>query len=213
MRNPYAFGFWCLASAILVLATSVVVSAAVGAEDVKELLTAIGAWSTAAQAMTSIILLVLAVLGFNTWKRQIRYEKAMNIIWSMMASLHRVGVGFQRVATELLVSGTKRDFDVVAFLNERTLGGHLKELEEQCVWMDRVVSDNEWEWVNHAETLKTHVIRYLVQYRNVPPCSEFEFVEVMAARSPELQSVMAEFKLESSTMSNKLKTLQKSFSA
>lgn len=92
----------------------------------------VGTWSIAAQAITSLALVIFAVLGFNTWKRQVR--KGMNVVWTVMAALHRGAVSFQRVATELLVSGTPVDFDVVRYRNDRALGGYLKELEEQCVF-------------------------------------------------------------------------------
>lgn len=76
----------------------------------------VGTWSIAAQAITSLALVIFAVLGFSTWKRQVR--KGMNVVWTVMAALHRGDVSFQRVATELLVSGTPVDFDVVRYRND-----------------------------------------------------------------------------------------------
>ena len=113
MRNPYAFGFWCLAVALVLLTTAMLASAAISAAEMRDIIAAVAAWSTAAQAITSLALVIFAMLGFTMWKRQVRYEKGMNVIWTAMAALHRVDVSFQRVATELLVSGTPVDFEVL----------------------------------------------------------------------------------------------------
>lgn len=214
MRNPYAFGFWCLAVALVLLTTAMLASAAISAAEMKDIIAAVAAWSTAAQAITSLALVIFAMLGFTMWKRQVRYEKGMNVIWTAMAALHRVDVSFQRVATELLVSGTPVDFEVLTYLNERALGGYLKELEDQCVWMDKIVTDNEWEWVNHAELLRSHVIHYLVEYRDSPPASSgLEFVKAMAPRTDALQKAHAGFKEESSIMTRKLRALKETYNA
>lgn len=208
MKNPYIFGFWCLVVSLVLLFSVVIYSSTLVTPKWTTWLVSANSVATIVQALTSIALVVFAVVGLNQWKRQIEHEKKINTIWAVMAAIHRVDVGFQNIVTELLILGVKQDFEVTVFLQERPLGGYLSELEEHCVWMDRVVTDSEWEWVNHAATLRALVVSYLAQYRSTPPCESLIFPSVMASRQEDLRKALENFTQEKEQMAAKLKHLK-----
>ncbi|MFG0754889.1 hypothetical protein ACF8O8_19020 [Pseudomonas sp. TYF_14] len=212
MKNPYAFGFWCLAIVLVLLTTTFILSVPLNKVEMSGVLTHVSAWSAAIQGIASIILVVFAILGFSTWKAQIKHEKVMSVIWTTQASLHRVDIDFQTIMVELSTSGVPFDLDVTTFLSQQELGSSLKELHEQCVWMDRIVTENGWEWVNHAGFLKGHVISYISRSRGSPSISDRLFC-IGSEQSAEINRAVNGFKSELAAMERKLKELNKSHRA
>jgi len=207
-------GFWCLFVALCTFAGGVIFSGVnEGKPDWQAFLSALNAWSTFAQAIAAAFVAAIAYTGLNAWKHQIKHEKEINVVWSTMAALQQVDMSFQRMTLEALIFGLRTEpsqpqINIIEFLNNQPLGGYLKALEEQCVWMDRVVTDNGWEWVNRSGFIYSRAITYLSLYRGAPPSSSAEFPEFMASKTTGITEALEQFKLEVSSMEMKLKELK-----
>ena len=155
-----------------------------------------------------MILVVAAFLGVNAWKKQIKHEKELNIVWDTMAALRRVEMAFNDLQAHLLFLSDDADFNLSVFASGHPIKGYAKALEEQCVWMDRIVAGGTWEWVNRSSFLSMKVSSYLLLYSNTPGGGTVEFASAMAGRVQALTDVHDGFKKEVGVMDVKLKTVK-----
>lgn len=210
-KNPYAYGFWCLFLVIVVVGVAASFSRAAGPPwpSYADFYSGLTAWASLAQALTSVVLVVAAFLGVNEWKKQISHEKELNVVWETMAALRRVEVAFHDLQAKLFVHALDGDFDLNNFAAGHPIGGYIKTLEDQCVWMDKVVSDGDWHWVPQSGSLNIHISTYLLLHTNAPFGDRTEFATLMASRSEALKTSVNDFNNQVRAMDQELQSLKK----
>jgi hypothetical protein len=212
-KNPYAYGFWCLALVISVVGVAALLSSAYGnSPNYAAFHSGLSAWAGLAQAIAATVLVVAAFLGVNEWKKQLRHEKELNVVWETLAAVRRLEMSFNNLRAHLLVYTSDRDFNLSGFLLEHPIVGYLKSLEEHCLWMDRLFSENDWKWVSRASSFNMHVSSYRLLYSNTPALGSIQFVAAMASRSDTLETISREFQDSIIAMDRELLLIKRSLS-
>lgn len=122
--------------------------------------------------VASILAAIVAFLGVNTWKKQLKHGKHISLIWSCMESLRT----FQSEVMDWYVEAyahcirSKESSDFLD-LKKKRLEVTLDTLSANFSALDKIVVKNQWEWANYAGTLKGSVVsteRLFREYREEP---------------------------------------------
>lgn len=185
MKNPYAAGFYCALSALIVLAVSIFYSklANVGEESTFSFVSSL---SSLVQALAAVVLAGLAFRGLNTWKHSIIHGKALGIVWDANVALRQVEDAWVNYYVGLHSTPSKKSkAELFDKIEAGGLGGALKAFKYQCILLDKVVVKRGWEWQNHAGDLEEKIFLLADEMNKEPANASRGILGFLGKRSDE----------------------------
>jgi hypothetical protein len=168
MKNPYAVGFYCALSALVVMTVSVFCSKLTSAGG-ESAFSFVSSFSSLIQALAAIVVGGLAFRGLNTWKHSIIHGKALGIVWDANVALRQVEDAWVNYYVEHHATPAKESkADLYEKIQSGELGRAFKAFKYQCILLDKVVVKRGWEWQNHSMDLEEKIF-FLAEELNKEP--------------------------------------------
>lgn len=150
MKDPYAFGFYSACLALIVLVCAAMLSAGSG-----QAYAVVDSASAVIGALAVSGIAGVAFAAYGTWKRDIRQNKTLSIIWDANVAFREIEIGFNEwffgPATEQRMASDHAR--LIAQLAVSPFGLALRAFKKQCILLDKMVVRDDWRWVNHAAEL------------------------------------------------------------
>ncbi|WJM97677.1 NADH:ubiquinone oxidoreductase subunit N [Pseudomonas defluvii] len=154
MKDPYAPGFWCAVTALVLLTAGYFYGIRHAYELAEAELFLFGAAAViAAMALTS--------LAWTSWqqlktrKRQLAQGRTLVAIWNTKVALRRVETVFDRYFWGSYWQPGRTFQEVMGELEGTPLEQSLEALKRQCRELDQEIQDSRWHWLNNARELSS----------------------------------------------------------
>ncbi|MBP9961819.1 NADH:ubiquinone oxidoreductase subunit N [Pseudomonas sp. FFUP_PS_473] len=154
MKDPYAPGFWCAVTALILLTAGYFY----GIRDAYELAEAELFLFGAAAVIAAMALTSLAWTSWQqlkTRKRQLAQGRTLVAIWNTKVALRRVETVFDRYFWGSYWQPGRTFQEVMGELEGTPLEQSLEALKRQCRELDQEIQDSRWHWLNNARELSS----------------------------------------------------------
>ncbi len=154
MKDPYAPGFWCAVTALILLTAGYFY----GIRDAYELAEAELFLFGAAAVIAAMALTSLAWTSWQqlkTRKRQLAQGRTLVAIWNTKVALRRVETVFVRYFWGSYWQPGRTFQEVMGELEGTPLEQSLEALKRQCRELDQEIQDSRWHWLNNARELSS----------------------------------------------------------
>ncbi len=154
MKDPYAPGFWCAVTALVLLTAGYFY----GIRQVYELAQAELFLFGAAAVIAAMALTSLAWTSWQqlkTRKRQLAQGRTLVAIWNTKVALRRVETVFDRYFWGSYWQPGRTFQEVMGELEGTPLEQSLEALKRQCRELDKEIQDSRWHWLNNARELSS----------------------------------------------------------
>lgn len=154
MKDPYAPGFWCAVTALVLLTAGYFY----GIRDAYELAEAELFLFGAAAVIAAMALTSLAWTSWQqlkTCKRQLAQGRTLVAIWNTKVALRRVETVFDRYFWGSYWQPGRTFQEVMGELEGTPLEQSLEALKRQCRELDQEIQDSRWHWLNNARELSS----------------------------------------------------------
>ncbi|ATR81181.1 NADH:ubiquinone oxidoreductase subunit N [Pseudomonas sp. HLS-6] len=154
MKDPYAPGFWCAVTALVLLTAGYFY----GIRDAYELAEAELFLFGAAAVIAAMALTSLAWTSWQqlkTRKRQLAQGRTLVAIWNTKVALRRVETVFDRYFWGSYWQPGRTFQEVMGELEGTPLEQSLEALKRQCRELDQEIQDSRWHWLNNARELSS----------------------------------------------------------
>ncbi|WP_409279554.1 NADH:ubiquinone oxidoreductase subunit N [Pseudomonas defluvii] len=154
MKDPYAPGFWCAVTALVLLTAGYFY----GIRHVYELAEAELFLFGAAAVIAAMALTSLAWTSWQqlkTRKRQLAQGRTLVAIWNTKVALRRVETVFDRYFWGSYWQPGRTFQEVMGELEGTPLEQSLEALKRQCRELDQEIQDSRWHWLNNARELSS----------------------------------------------------------
>jgi hypothetical protein len=99
-----------------------------------------------------------ALLGVNTWKKQLKYGKHISLVWRCMESLRNFHQRKMLWYILVYADGTHQHISEEKLNIERKLlNAELEELSRSFNSLDKIVVKNKWQWANYVGGLEINI--------------------------------------------------------
>jgi hypothetical protein len=151
MKNPYAPGFWCAITAVVLLSATYFYGIMLAQQIDKALLFLDS--TIALIAVLSIVVVAWALFqGQRVKKKQLEQGKTLVLIWDTKVALRRVETVFDRYFWGSYWQPGRTFQEVMGELTGTPLEKSLEALKHQCLVLDKQIADGR-HWLNNAREL------------------------------------------------------------
>jgi hypothetical protein len=151
MKNPYAPGFWCAITAVVLLSATYFYGIMLAQQIDKALLFLDS--TIALIAVLSIVVVAWALVqGQRVKKKQLEQGKTLVLIWDTKVALRRVETVFDRYFWGSYWQPGRTFQEVMGELTGTPLEKSLEALKHQCLVLDKQIADGR-HWLNNAREL------------------------------------------------------------
>lgn len=151
MKNPYAPGFWCAITAVVLLSATYFYGIMLAQQIDKALLFLDSV--IALIAVLSIVVVAWASLqGQRIKKKQLEQGKTLVLIWDTKVALRRVETVFDRYFWGSYWQPGRTFQEVMGELTGTPLEKSLEALKQQCLVLDKQIAHGR-HWLNNAREL------------------------------------------------------------
>lgn len=154
MKDPYAPGFWCAITALILL-TAGYFYGVMQAYQIDKALAFLLSASALIAAMALCVLAWSAYQSVQVKKRQLAQGKTLVAIWDTKVALRRVETVFDRYFWGSYWQPGRTFQEVMGELTGTPLEKSLEALKQQCRALDREIHSDGWHWLNNARELST----------------------------------------------------------
>lgn len=105
----------------------------------------------------ALVAAVAACYGINAWKKQLRYQRELSIIWDALSSVRKVQLAWVRWLAFAMQMYRQVDITNGEDPTEKDLVTALEVLAHLFGDIDQLIVRNEFEWSNYATELRNEM--------------------------------------------------------
>ncbi|NBA98264.1 NADH:ubiquinone oxidoreductase subunit N [Pseudomonas sp. R5(2019)] len=154
MKDPYALGFWCSVTA-LVLLSATYFYGVMQTHQINAALTFLGEAVALIAALSLAVMAWASYQGLQVKKRQLAQGRTLVAIWNTKVALRRVETVFDRYFWGSYWQPGRTFQEVMGELTGTPLEKSLEALKLQCQALDQEIHSRGWHWLNNARELST----------------------------------------------------------
>ncbi|EMR0579882.1 hypothetical protein RVW94_005281 [Pseudomonas aeruginosa] len=157
MSELYKIGFWVCAILMVVMTglLFLVIATHGGEKELFDYLDHIGSFIG---GIGGVATAGVALAGVSLWRKQLVHGKQLEVIWEGQVALREVHMALQYNAFLLAIPLHNKDEDWYAAemeKNQIALNMANARFRTACTFLDKLVTNNGWEWVNESSQLNS----------------------------------------------------------
>lgn len=152
MKSPYALGFWCAVTALVLLSATYFYGVML-THQIDKALVFLDSASALIGVLAIMVVAWASLQGQRIKRKHLEQGKTLVLIWDTKVALRRVETVFDRYFWGSYWQPGRTFQEVMGELTGTPLEKSLEALKTQCQALDKQVTDERWHWLNNAREL------------------------------------------------------------